>query len=128
ACGTMGYTDMPDDQSLVVTGELTYRERMALPPGSVAVVTVVDVSIADRESLTLVEQRIELAGRQVPIPFSIAVDRRALKPGMRYAVRGVIRGADETLLWTTDSAHPIDPESARNDLGTLVLVNARLRN
>src|SRR3546814_8161159 len=76
---------------LIVRGSLTYRERIALPPGSVAEVTLQDVSRADAPSTILARQTIPLEGRQVPVPFDLKVDRAQLQSGMRYSVRGVIR-------------------------------------
>jgi uncharacterized lipoprotein YbaY len=34
------------------------------------------------------EQRIELKGRQVPVPFELTVDRAKLVAGKQYSVRG----------------------------------------
>lgn len=111
-------------ETLVVTGALTYRERIALPPGSVATVTLSDISRADAPATTLAERRIELRSRQVPVRFELSVGREELQPRRRYAVRGTIHGPDGDLLWTTDTAHIVDPAAAAADLGTLIMVHA----
>src|SRR3546814_10952572 len=98
-------------ERMIVRGSLTYRERIALPPGSVAEVTLQDVSRADAPSTILARQTIPLEGRQVPVPFDLKVDRAQLQSGMRYSVRGVIRASDARMLWTTDTAHACRSES-----------------
>src|SRR3546814_3847762 len=75
-------------ERMIVRGSLTYRERIALPPGSVAEVTLQDVSRADAPSTILARQTIPLEGRQVPVPFGLKVDRAQLQHGMRYSFRG----------------------------------------
>ena len=58
--------------SAAVTGTVTYRERIALPPeGVVVTIKVEDVSRADAPAVTIGEQIIENPGHQVPIPFEI---------------------------------------------------------
>src|SRR3546814_3369922 len=47
-------------ERMIVRGSLTYRERIALPPGSVAEVTLQDVSRADAPSTILARQTIPL--------------------------------------------------------------------
>ena len=64
---------------VVVSGRVTYRQRIALPPGAVLVVSVLDVSRVDAPSVTVAEQRIEVE-HQVPIPFEVRVDADRLDP------------------------------------------------
>jgi uncharacterized lipoprotein YbaY/heat shock protein HslJ len=109
---------------LEITGELTYRERIALPPQSVAVVQLRDVSLADAPSAIIAEQRIDLAGRQVPVPFTLTVDRAKLTTGRRYSVRGSISGPGQQQLWTTTDAHMVDPSAQKVELGTLMMTRA----
>jgi len=88
-----------------VTGTVTYLQRIALPPGAVLTVRLLDVSRADAPSVTLAEQTIPLAGRQVPVPFALAYDAAAVDARHTYAVRAEIRQGDG-LLWTTDMVVP----------------------
>lgn len=101
--------------TLSIKGALTYRERVALPPGSVAIVELREMSSA--EGPVVAEQRIALAGRQVPIPFELSVDRAALAAGQAYAVRGAVR-LDTGASWVSASI-AIDPAQPAIDLGTL---------
>ena len=89
--------------AVTVSGTVTYLPRIALPPDAVVTVRVLDVSLADAPSPTLAVSTTVTGGRQVPIPFSLDVERGQIEPRRRYAVRAEIRGADGALLWTTDT-------------------------
>jgi putative lipoprotein len=73
-----------------VTGTVTYLSRIALPPDSVVVVRLVDVSRADAPADLIAEQRIATAGKQVPIGFELAYDPAAVDPRRIYAVQARI--------------------------------------
>ncbi|MGB3166322.1 MAG: YbaY family lipoprotein [Alteraurantiacibacter sp.] len=110
---------------LTVSGSLAYRERIALPPGSIATVTIADVSLADAPARTIATRTIALDGRQVPIPFSLDLDSDDLEPRRRYSLRGTIEGPAGALLWSTDTAHLVEPSLGNQDLGTLMMVQTR---
>jgi heat shock protein HslJ/uncharacterized lipoprotein YbaY len=114
-----------DAPQTTITGSLAYRERIALPPGSTAHVTLNDTSIADAAAPDVTSADIELGERQVPVPFKLTVPAVKLVPKRQYSVRATISGPDGRLLWTTDTAHTIDPAETSIDLGTLMLVQAR---
>ncbi|RJG07129.1 hypothetical protein D3870_14960 [Noviherbaspirillum cavernae] len=84
----------------VVTGNASYRERIALPLGAVVRVTLEDVSRADAASRLIAEQTIR-PERQVPIPFSLPYDPALINAANRYAVRATISNAEGRLMWTT---------------------------
>ena len=107
-----------------VTGNATYRERVAAPPGSRVIVTLSDVSRADAPSVELARQDIALDGRNVPVAFDLAVDPAKIEPRRTYAVRAVLRSADDILLWTTDTVHAVPHDEDDPDLGMLVMVRA----
>lgn len=105
-----------------ITGSITYRQRIALVPGSVATITLEDVSQADAASTTIAEQTIQIDDQQVPIPFRLTVDGDALDERNSYSVRATITRPDGALAWTTDTASLIDPTEQEIDLGELVMV------
>ena len=109
-------------QTRQVSGAISYRERIALPPGSVAHVRLLDVSRADAPATVLAEQKTTLIGMSVPVPFELKVEPRMFLPQATYTVSGQIRGTDGKLLWTTDTHYPIDLSQAINDLGTLMMI------
>ena len=97
----------PDASRSAVTGVVTYRQRIALPPDAVVRVQLQDVSRADAPSVVLGEQVIESMGRQVPFPFSIAYDPATIDPRGRCTVRARIESAAGDLLWTNTQAYPV---------------------
>ncbi|MCU0928315.1 MAG: YbaY family lipoprotein [Burkholderiaceae bacterium] len=102
---------------LTITGQLAYRERIALPPDSVAIVELRDAAAPEGASV-VAEQRIELRGRQPPVPFELRVDRSRLDPGRAYAVRGgVIVG--RLPAWASDAAAVDATRGGPIDVGTL---------
>ncbi|WP_204139358.1 YbaY family lipoprotein [Halomicronema sp. CCY15110] len=90
----------------VVTGTVTYRQRIALPPDATVVVTLEDVSLADAPSTVVGGDMIRTAGLQVPIPFSITYDPAEIIPQHRYVVRAKIFYGED-LSWTSTTAYPV---------------------
>lgn len=119
-----GVSTASGDDVLTVSGRAGYRERIALLPGSVLTVTLQDVSRADAPSTILARQVIELDDRNVPVDFELRVDRGELHDRGRYVVRAVIENAAGKLVFTTDTAHPVDVGRNSVDLGTLTLIRA----
>ncbi len=97
------------DETLV-TGEVLYRERIALPPNAVLSVQLADVSLADAPARILGEQKIDPAG-QVPIKFAIPFDPTAIKTNMNYALQARI-SVDDQLWFINDVRHSLDPLTA----------------
>jgi heat shock protein HslJ/membrane-bound inhibitor of C-type lysozyme len=75
-------------EPLLIRGELFYPERITLPADSLAVIEL-RLGTTGQGSL-LTEQRIELGGRQVPIPFELTVDRTTLEEGVTQTLRGAV--------------------------------------
>ncbi len=113
-------------QPLHVTGKLSYRARIALPPDSVAHVNLLDVSIADRAAESIESISIPLQDKQVPIDFELTVAADKLQERHQYSIRATINRSDGTLLWTTDSANPIST-TGNTELGTLTMVQVGAR-
>lgn len=134
ACGSDDFDTSPTDPStsvdaaaavddtLRVTGTVTYLQRIALEPGSIATVVLEDISRADAAATVVAEQVIEIDDQQVPIPFELAADRSELDDRFSYSVRANIAGPDGELRWTTDTVNPVDPAESAVDLGELVMV------
>jgi uncharacterized lipoprotein YbaY len=93
-------------QDNVISGTVTYRQRVALPQSAVLTVVLLDVSRADASGGVIAEQRFETAGRQVPISFDMTFEPGRIQERNRYAVRAEIRDGDR-LLFTTDTNYPV---------------------
>jgi heat shock protein HslJ/uncharacterized lipoprotein YbaY len=71
----------------VIRGELTYRQRIALPPDSVA---IVELRGNAGGGPVVAEWRRTIGGMQVPIRFEMVYDPAKLAPAETYALRGAI--------------------------------------
>lgn len=98
-----------------LTGEVTYRQRIALPPEAVVKVQLQDVSLADAPATTLASHTIRPASKQVPIPFALRYDASGIDARHTYAVRAEIRDASGALIWTTDTTYPVLTRGAPSD-------------
>ena len=126
ACGS----DMADDPSTTgddvaaakaqVTGTLMYRERIALRPGSVAEVWLLDTSLADAPAVEVAYQRIDDPGNP-PIPFVLDYDPAEIREGMQYGVRATIKHRDQ-LLFTSDTHYPVLTRGAGNSAEVLLVM------
>jgi putative lipoprotein len=93
-------------EAAMVTGTVTYRERMALPPAAVVKVQLAEVSRADAPATVLGEQVIEARGRQVPFAFEIPYDPSKIEEHLTYVVQARIE-VDGQLHFITDTRHPV---------------------
>lgn len=108
-------------KTITVKGQIAYRERIALAPGSQARIRIEDVAVADRKAPVVDSQSIDLAQRGIPAAFELDIPRDKLVARGRYSLRATINGPDGQLLWTTDTHHPVDTDRRVNDLGLLML-------
>jgi putative lipoprotein len=107
ACQPFG----PDSET--VAGVLTYRERIALPPEAVAVISVVDLSGADSQNSLL--GRTEIVGPgNPPIPFEVRYQPAAVNPERPYGVRAQI-AVQRELWFMTDRPYPVLTLGAPSD-------------
>lgn len=80
-------------------GTVAYRERMALPPGAIVEVKLLDVSLADAPSRTIAETRV--SGRRIPARWMLRFDSRRIEPRHSYALQARILDGDRLLFITT---------------------------
>jgi putative lipoprotein len=105
ACSVTGGEPGATHSAKTVTGTVTYRERMALTPGAVVEVQLLDVSVADAAAKTIASQTIK-PKHQVPIPFELTYEPAGIDERMTYAVRATIREG-ERLMFTTDRSYRV---------------------
>jgi len=89
-----------------VTGTITYRERIALPPAALVKVQLVDVSRADATAVTLGEQILFTGGKQLPLFFKIPYDPEKIKSNHTYAVQARIE-EDGRLRFINDQRYAV---------------------
>jgi len=95
ACGAGTTLPAP---SRAVTGHVTYRERMALPPDAEVHIAIVDAVRAD-SSRPIADTTIT-AGGQVPLPFTLPFDRDRIDPRRDYALRATITSGGKPIFTT----------------------------
>jgi putative lipoprotein len=108
-----------------VSGSISYRERIALPPGFVVKVQLLDVSRQDAPAKTV--NSIELTpAHQIPIPYEIGFDKTRINPHHSYAVRGQIL-VEGRLWFTSTQVIPVITRGAARRVTPTSGCNARRR-
>ena len=93
------------EPTATVRGEVTYLERIAVPPGTQLEVLLLDVSRADAPAQTIGGVTLTDIG-QPPYPFEIAYRPDQIVTSHRYVVRARLMH-EGRLLFTTDQAYPV---------------------
>jgi putative lipoprotein len=91
----------------VLTGVVTYRERIALPSNARVEVRLEDVSQAGAPADEVAAQTIASNGKQVPIPFALHYSPQNIDATHRYAVRASITSSDGDLMFTTATQYAV---------------------
>ena len=87
-------------QKLTIKGSVTYAAGAALPPGSRAVIEVRHLpALPDAPAVAV--QRIDLEGKQTPVPFEFTLERYRFAGSATYFVRGAIV-SDKRAIWSAD--------------------------
>lgn len=88
-----------------LSGTVTYRERMMLPPNSTVEVSLVDISLADAPARTLARQVIKGA-KASPIRFRLSFDDSRIRKGNTYALQARITQG-KRLLFINTTRHTV---------------------
>jgi uncharacterized lipoprotein YbaY len=102
----------------VVSGSVAYRERIAMPPGAVLTVTLLDVSRADAPA-DVVASLTEQDPGNVPIRFVLPYDPEQIDPSHSYSVRAAIDVGGE-LWWTSTEAQLVITGGHRSEVDILL--------
>jgi putative lipoprotein len=105
ATGLEGSSGFHSGQPTVISGTVTYRQRIALTPAAVLEVSLEDVSKADAPADVIASRRLENPG-QVPIRFELPYDASRILSTHRYQVRARITHKG-TLRFTSTQAYPV---------------------
>ena len=103
----IGLAALPSSERKVasVTGQVTYREDLAIRPGAIVEVRLVDISRQDMAAIIVGEQIISRHA-QVPIPFEVTYDPADIEPSHTYAIQARITDHGQ-LMFTTTDLHPV---------------------
>jgi putative lipoprotein len=86
----------------VVSGTLTYRERVALPGDAVVEIQLAELPAGDARERTSViaEQKISMQGKQVPVPFELKFDPAKINSARVYGLNARIRVGGEVRFYS----------------------------
>ncbi len=109
--------DEPPGKAMkLLTGEVWYRERMLLPPGSELMIALQDVAKMDVKAEVIASERLPLEGAP-PYPFKLSYDASKLHQRGQYALLARIENNGQLLFINTERipAFAESPVSVRLD-------------
>ncbi|WP_172380323.1 YbaY family lipoprotein [Vibrio sp. Vb339] len=112
------------ENTQVISGTVSYRERIALPENAVVTVTLEDISLADAPSTVIATQEFTTDGKQVPFAFELSYDNDKIKANHRYNIRASIH-VDGKLRFTTDTIKSVITDVENTQQADLRLVGVR---
>lgn len=119
ATGCASQPDMTERAVGEVSGTVTYRQRIALPPDAVIRVRLADVSRQDVPAEMLAEVDVPADGRQVPIPFRLTFPSSRIDPAHTYSVSARILVADRMTM-TSTTVNPVLTRGATSQVEIVV--------
>jgi uncharacterized lipoprotein YbaY/uncharacterized lipoprotein NlpE involved in copper resistance len=102
-----------------LTGTVTYRQRIALPPQAVITVQLVDVSRADAPAEIIAQQVITAGARQVPFDFELTYKPLEIQETHTYAVQARIE-VDGQLAFISTTRYPVLTQGAPTTVEVVV--------
>lgn len=109
----MNPTKLSDAKKGAITGEVFYRERKLLPPGSNLIVTLEDVSKMDAPS-TVIESITRPINGSPPYKFAISYNKGEIQPRSSYSLRAKITFNERLLMTSTQALDPF--RAGQNDI------------
>lgn len=104
--GTLTFTAAPQIQ-----GNVSYRERIALPDDAVVRAQILDITTVDAPTTILGEQVIVTDGAQVPVVFAVSYAASEVDEARRYGAVAQITDGEGRLLFVTSQPTPVITES-----------------
>ncbi len=94
-------------EEVTISGEVTYRERIALPPGAVLTLRLIDLSEPESAAPSIARETIRVA-TQVPVKFEMRLDRSELQPSKPYGIQAQI-SVDGKIWFANAVSAPFEP-------------------
>jgi putative lipoprotein len=104
---------------VTLTGDVTYRERIALPPGGTLSVALIDLAAPDQPRVSA-KASISSPGK-VPLTFTLNFDDNVVVAGHEYALVAEISGEDGTVWFRNAEPYAIAPLAPATPI--LIIVN-----
>ena len=110
--GSMTEAKQEADNSLmrVISGEVWYRERIALPPGAEVTVRLEDQSRADAPDTVLTDYTHVVDGQAPPYPFRLVFQPLDIDDRMTYGLRARIEHDGKLMFTSTEHIDPFAGE------------------
>ncbi|MGW8249862.1 MAG: Gmad2 immunoglobulin-like domain-containing protein [Anaerolineales bacterium] len=89
-----------------VIGQVDSQPQVELPAGTIATITLADVSLADVPAVTIAEQIIP-DPQAFPFPYTVVYDPQDINPANSYAIGVRITDASGNLLFINTSAYQV---------------------
>ena len=123
ACATIPSAAESSEVVMVetITGTLSYRERIALPPGAQVEIVVSDITLGRNQELILSRTMNTIGQASPPIPFSIDVSKLNLSDGPLYGLRAFIRESDGTIMFRTSDPFLLNLRSDTVNIGDITV-------
>lgn len=89
-----------------VSGTISIRQKVALPPDAVLTVTLSDASLADAPSRVLAQKAVRTEGQQPPYNFVLPYNQADIKPNARILLSSAIT-VNGQLMFITDTVQTV---------------------
>lgn len=89
---------------ITLSGEVTYRERVALPEGALLRIELIDLAVPERSRLTV---EAPTGAGQVPLSFTLTFEDSLILPQHDYALNAEIRAGN--LTFRNAQPYPVAP-------------------
>lgn len=109
-----------DSQDRAVLGNVTYRARIGLPPGSVIKTQLLDLNHSPTNTPKTIAESITItSGQQVPVPFALFYRSSEIEKSYRYGLSSQIFVNNE-LRWHNTIDYPVITHGAPNAVSVVV--------
>ena len=103
-----------DGKTAALSGTVSYKERIALPPEAVIEIVLLDTSRMDASSARIARQTVTTGGGQPPFAYELRYDPADIEEGGSYAVAARALIDDEVrFVSQTHAAALNEPEAGR---------------
>ncbi len=103
----------------MITGAITYRERMALPADAAIDVRLEDVSVQGAPAKLMAENVFAAAGKQVPISFQLPYNPADINSSHTYYLRANI-SVNGQMTFTSSTAYPVLTNGAPSQVNVML--------
>ncbi len=123
ACSTMPAGNEAVEPAMVetISGTLSYRERIALPPQAKTEIVISDITLGNDQEMVLSREMRMIDQPSPPFPFSIDVSKLNLTDGPLYGLRAYIREPDGTVMFRSSEPFLLNLRNEEVNVGDIML-------